>query len=267
MKFISLLTDFGVRDGYVGVMKGVIYGIAPDVQIADITHTISPQNVMEGALALGRAAPYFPDGTVHVAVVDPGVGTTRHPIAARIGRYAYVGPDNGLFTIVLQRAERRGEPVQFVRLDRRSYWLPEVSNVFHGRDIFAPVGAHLANGIPLEELGSPVSEIIRLELPEVQPTPTGLRGQVISIDNFGNLATNIHRSDLPPGEDRLVVSVAGVEVHGLVRTFGSRPTGDLIALFGTGNDLIVSVVNGSAAERLGANVRVGAPVDVRVEAA
>ena len=267
MKFITLLTDFGVRDGYVGVMKGVIYGIAPDAQIADITHTISPQNVMEGALALGRAAPYFPEGTVHVAVVDPGVGTNRHPIAARIGGYGYVGPDNGLFTVVLERAERHGEPVKIVQLDRRSYWLPEVSNVFHGRDIFAPVGAHLANGVALEELGSPVEDIIRLEMPVVQATQNGLRGQVISVDNFGNLATNIHRSDLPPAEvDHLVVSVAGVEIRGLVRTFGSRPTGELIALFGTANDLLVSVVNGSAAERLG--VAVGAPVDVRmVEAA
>ncbi len=266
MKFISLLTDFGVRDGYVGVMKGVIYGIAPDVQIADITHTISPQNVMEGALALGRAAPFFPEGTVHVAVVDPGVGTTRHPIAARLGRYSYVGPDNGLFTVVLQRAEKYGEAVKLVRLDRRSYWLPEVSNVFHGRDIFAPVGAHLANGVALEELGSPVDDIVRLEMPVVEITPNGLRGQVISVDNFGNLVTNIHRSDLPPAEfDHLVVSIAGAQIQGMVRTFGSRPTGELIALFGTANDLIVSVVNGSAAERLGAST--GEPVEVRMEAA
>ncbi len=265
MKFISLLTDFGVRDGYVGVMKGVIYGIAPDAQIADITHTISPQNVMEGAIALGRAAPYFPDGTVHVAVVDPGVGTVRHPIAARIGRYSYVGPDNGLFTVVLQRAERHGEPVKLVRLDRRGYWLPEISNVFHGRDIFAPVGAHLANGVSLDELGSPVDDVIRLVMPEIETTGAGVRGQVISVDNFGNLATNIHRSDLPPDVERLVVSVAGTEIRGMVRTFGSRPTGELIALYGTANDLLVSVVNGSAAERLSASV--GAVVDVRTDAA
>ncbi len=265
MKFISLLTDFGVRDGYVGVMKGVIYGIAPDVQIADITHTISPQNVMEGAIALGRAAPYFPDGTVHIAVVDPGVGTTRHSIAARIGRFSYVGPDNGLFTVVLQRAERRHEPIKLVRLDRRGYWLPEISNVFHGRDIFAPVGAHLANGVPLEELGTLVEDIIRLDMPEVETTENGVRGQVISVDNFGNLATNIHRADLPANIERLVVSVAGTKIHGLVRTFGSRPTGELIALYGTANDLLVSVANGSAAERLGASV--GAVVDVQVETA
>jgi len=266
MKFISLLTDFGTRDGYVGVMKGVIYGIAPDAHIADITHAISPQNVMEGALALGRAAPYFPEGTVHVAVVDPGVGTTRHPIAARIGPYHYVGPDNGLFTVVLERAERRSEPIQIVQLDRRSYWLPEISSVFHGRDIFAPVGAHLANGVPLSELGTRVDDIIRLEMPEPQPTANGLRGQVISVDNFGNLATNIHRSDLAPAAfDRLVVTVQGVEIRGLVRTFGSRSAGDLVALFGTTSDLVIAVVNGSAAERLGAAA--GSPVDVRVEAA
>lgn len=264
MKFISLLTDFGLRDGYVGVMKGVIYGIAPDAQIADITHSIAPQNVMEGALALGRAAPYFPHGAVHVAVVDPGVGTARRPMAAKIGPHFYVGPDNGLFTVALERAERRGEGIEMVHLDRRGYWLPEISNVFHGRDIFAPVGAHLANGAPLAELGTAFKEAVRLKLPGVEQTARGLRGQVISVDHFGNLATNIHRSDLPPADiDRLRVLVAGAEIHGMVRTFGSRPAGELIALFGTSNDLIISVVNGSAAERLGASA--GSPVEVRME--
>jgi S-adenosyl-L-methionine hydrolase (adenosine-forming) len=261
MKYITLLTDFGIRDGYVGVMKGVIYGIAPHVQIADISHTISPQNVMEGALALGRVAPYFPPGTVHIAVVDPGVGTARRPIAARLGSQYFVGPDNGLFTVVIERAERNGDHVSLVHLDRARFWLPNVSNVFHGRDIFSPVGAHLANEIPLEDVGTRIENIARLDLPRVEQSPLGFRGQVTSIDHFGNLATNIMRDHLTGMDSKSIkVVVGGAEIKGMVSTFGDRSPGELITLFGTANDLIVSVVNGSAAERL--NVRVGEPVEV-----
>jgi S-adenosyl-L-methionine hydrolase (adenosine-forming) len=176
MKFITLLTDFGLRDGYVGVMKGVIYGIAPHAQIADISHTISPQNILEGSLALGRVASFFPPGTVHIAVIDPGVGTARRPIAARIGAHYFIGPDNGLFTVVLERAERSGDHIALVHLDRPRFWLPNVSNVFHGRDIFSPVGAHLANEIPLEDVGTPIENIARLELPRVEQSQQGFRG-------------------------------------------------------------------------------------------
>jgi S-adenosyl-L-methionine hydrolase (adenosine-forming) len=261
MKFITLLTDFGLRDGYVGVMKGVIYGIAPHAQIADISHTISPQNILEGSLALGRVASFFPPGTVHIAVIDPGVGTARRPIAARIGAHYFIGPDNGLFTVVLERAERSGDHIALVHLDRPRFWLPNVSNVFHGRDIFSPVGAHLANEIPLEDVGTPIENIARLELPRVEQSQQGFRGQVTSIDHFGNLATNIMREHLTGMDLRTIkVSLAGVDITGLVNTFGDRSPGDLIALFGTANDLIVSIVNGSAAEHL--NVRVGEPVEV-----
>jgi S-adenosyl-L-methionine hydrolase (adenosine-forming) len=261
MKFITLLTDFGVRDGYVGVMKGVIYGIAPHVQIADISHTISPQNVLEGALAIGRVAPYFPPGTVHIAVVDPGVGTARRPIAARIGSQYFVGPDNGLFTVLVERAERSRDHVSLVHLDRPRFWLPNVSNVFHGRDLFSPVGAHLANEIPLEDVGTRIDDVVRLEIPRVEQSPTGFRGEVTSIDHFGNLATNITRDHLTGMELKsLKVTVGGTEIKGLVSTFGDRSPGELIALFGTANDLTVSIVNGSAARHL--NVRVGEPVEV-----
>jgi S-adenosyl-L-methionine hydrolase (adenosine-forming) len=261
MKFITLLTDFGVRDGYVGVMKGVIYGIAPNVQIADISHTISPQNVMEGALAIGRVAPYFPPGTVHIAVVDPGVGTARRPIAARIGSQYFVGPDNGLFTVLIERAERSGDHVSIVHLNRPQFWLPNVSNVFHGRDIFSPVGAHLANEIPVEDVGTPIENVVRLEIPRVEQSQVGFRGQVTSIDHFGNLATNIMREHLTGINPKSIkVAVGGTEIKGLVSTFGDRSPGELIALLGTANDLTISVVNGSAAERL--NCAVGEPVEV-----
>ena len=153
MPTLTLTTDFGLKDGFVGTLKGVIWSICPSAQIADISHAIAPQNVLEGALVLGRAYAFFPAGTVHVAVVDPGVGTARRPLAARLGVHYFVGPDNGLFTPMFEDAEKNGWPLEIVHLTNRHYFLAEVSRTFHGRDIFAPVGAHLANGVPLAELG------------------------------------------------------------------------------------------------------------------
>lgn len=253
LSIITLMTDFGMKDGNVGVMKGVIWGIAPRTQIADLSHLISPQNIAEAALILARSAPYFPPGTVHVVVVDPGVGTARRPIAARIGEQIYVLPDNGLLTLVLEKAEREGQTVEMVHLDRHKYRLPEVSHVFHGRDIFAPAAAHLAAGVPLSAMGTGFKNPVRLELPRPQRTPTGWSGQIIHIDHFGNLATNIRVEDLE-GVQELLVRLGEAEAPGLVRTFGERPAGDLIALIGSTGSLIVSVVNGSAAEHVGAHV-------------
>src|SRR3972149_2437787 len=146
MSVITLMTDFGIKDGNVGVMKGVIWGIAPDVQISDLSHTIQAQNIREAGFILARSVPYFPKGTIHVAVVDPGVGTQRRPMAARIGDWFFVGPDNGLITMWLEHAEKENWTSEFVHLDRPEYWLPVVSHVFHGRDIFSPAAAHLARG-------------------------------------------------------------------------------------------------------------------------
>ena len=260
MTVITLLTDFGLRDGYPGVMKGVIWKIAPDVQIADITHTIQPQNIFQGALALARTAPFFPPGTIHVAVVDPGVGTHRRPLALHLGAHYFVGPDNGLFTLVLEQAATRGEVIQVIHLDQNSYWLPDVSRVFHGRDIFAPVAAHLARGVALDNMGTLIHDPIRLEIPHPESIPEGgWRGQVIEIDTFGNLSTDLDRSLLSPlGE--IQVCIADRQIHGLVNTFGDRTPGTLIALYGTAHDLVISVVNGNAAETL--NVTIGEVVDV-----
>lgn len=260
MPIISLLTDFGLRDGYVGVMKGVIWKICPQAQIADITHHIPPQDIRQGAIALRRTAGYFPKGTVHIAVVDPGVGTSRKPLAAEVDGHYYVGPDNGLFTLVFEDAESRGLSRRFFTLDKPEYWLPEISRVFHGRDIFAPAGAHLANGVPLEKMGTPLKDPIRLENPQPVRSGDTWRGEVITIDNFGNLATNITAQHL--GENSVLdVALCGKTIRGLVSTFGDRPDGELTAMIGTENDLIIAVVRGSAAEKLGA--RAGDPVEVR----
>lgn len=260
MKCISILTDFGLRDGNVGVMKGVIWGIAPEAQIADLSHTVEPQNILMGALIMGRSCPYFPKGSVHIAVVDPGVGTARRPIAAWVGDRYFVGPDNGLMTQMVIRAEKAGLPVKVVHLTNKEYFLPEISYVFHGRDIFAPVAAHLANGVKLEDLGEVITDFVRMEFPKAELKGDTWHGIVAHIDYFGNLAFNIRRENLA-GQDACV-KLAGVEICGLVNTFGERPVGELVALYGSTGDLIVSVVNGNAAERLG--VKLGDPVEVTI---
>lgn len=253
MKFITLLTDFGQHDGYTGIMKGVIYTIAPDAQIIDISHAVRPQSILDGALVWNRSYVYFPEHTVHVAVVDPGVGTPRRPIAARIGKYTFVCPDNGLITPILERGEETGEPVAAVHLNQPRFWLPQVSNVFHGRDIFAPVAAHLANGVPLEDLGSPITDLVRMQIPEPQALANGWRGQVITIDHFGSLGTNLTAKHIPDPQ-KVIVRAAGLEIRGLVRAFGDRAPGELVALIDSDSSLAIAVVNGSAAQKTGLGV-------------
>ncbi len=249
MKLITLLTDFGMLDGYVGVLKGVIWGIAPDAQIADLTHLVQPQNVLEGALTLQRCAAFFPPGTVHLAVVDPGVGTRRRPMAARLGESFFVGPDNGLAGLLLEDARQSGAAVEAVHLTQPQFWLPVVSNVFHGRDIFAPVAAHLVNGVPLSELGEPLSDPVGIALPAPLKTSGGWAGQVIHADAFGNLATNLTRAHLP-ADGRVKICIAGQEIDGIVRAYGDGKPGELVALFDSAGYLSVCMVNGSAARRL-----------------
>jgi S-adenosylmethionine hydrolase len=253
MTIITLLTDFGLKDGYVGVMKGVIWGIAPQAQLADITHQIHPQNVLEGALALGRVAPYFPAGTIHLAVVDPGVGTSRRPIAARLGEQFFVGPDNGLCTALVEQARRSGAELQFIQLDQPQYWLAEISHVFHGRDIFSPAAAHLANGVPLAELGYAIHDPRLLDFPQPQRIGAGWRGMIMHVDTFGNLATNLERRHLPAGS-RLRIKIGDIEIDHLASTFGDGETDQLIALLDSAGKLSICVVNGSAAERLEAGL-------------
>lgn len=259
MKSIYILTDFGTRDGYPSAMKGVIYTILPDAVITDITHDVGPQNVLEGALTLSRVTPYFPPGSVVIAVVDPGVGTQRRPIAAHIGDLFFVGPDNGLFSLHIRAARERGQPVEIVHLDRSQYWLESVSNVFHGRDVFAPVGAHLAAGVPLDAVGTRIDDPQMLDVAAPQPVENGLRGVVMHVDGFGNLGTNIMRADLPAGK-AVRVRVGGRAIPDLSRTFGDAPAGTLVALIDSSDELAVAVVNGSAAAMLSA--KTGDPVEV-----
>jgi S-adenosylmethionine hydrolase len=261
MTIITLLTDFGEQDGFIGMMKGVILSIAPQVTLVDITHQVEPQDIRQGAFLLAQAASFFPPGTIHVAVVDPGVGTARRPIALRLGGHTFVGPDNGLFTLVLQQAEAGHQTFEAVTLDKPEFWLPVVTRSFHGRDIFAPVAAHLAMGKSLTDLGTPLTALVRLTFPAPQRTTSGWQGEVISIDHFGNLITNLDASHLgdPQGVSLIV---AGNTLQGISQTFGERAPGELIAMIDSSGQVSVAVVNGNAARLLG--LKIGAPVTIEV---
>jgi S-adenosylmethionine hydrolase len=247
VRHITITTDFG---GPSGAMKGVIWRIAPEAKIADLSWEITPQNVLETAIFLDRQVFFFPENSVHIVVVDPGVGTARRPIAAKIGPQYFVAPDNGVLSMVLLRAEKQNWPVEIVHADKPEYWMPQVSDIFHGRDIFSPLGAHLAAGVPLQMLGTRVDDPVRIEIPMPQKTDEGVEGQITLIYHyFGNLITNIQRQDLAHlGE--VDVTLCDTTIEGLVRTFGERSPGTLVALFDECEYLYVAVVNGNAVERL-----------------
>lgn len=253
MPIISLTTDFGEKDGFVGVLKGVIWGICPIVHIADITHAVTPQNILEGALALSRAAPFFPSGTIHVAVVDPGVGTKRRPMAARLGDQFFIGPDNGLFTPVIEEARRKNQVAEFIHLNKPEFWLPNVSHTFHGRDIFAPAAAHLARGIEFTDLGTKFSDPILLDVPKAIRSKNGWTSHVTIIDTFGNLTTDL-RADLLDHQAEVTCKLREQTIFGLVDSYGWRKNGDLVALVDSEGFIEIAVVNGSAARELGAEV-------------
>jgi len=253
MTVLTITTDFGITNGFVGVMKGVIYGIAPEVKIVDISHLISAQNVLEGAYAMWRAVPFFPPGSVHVGVVDPGVGTKRRPIGARLGDQYFIAPDNGLLTPLVLDAEQNGDPIEFVHLENRKYWLPKVSNTFHGRDIFAPTGAHLAAGIPLSELGTSITDPIRLDMPRPEKTDDGWKAHVTIIDIFGNLTTDLPAEALE-GNHNVLIRIRDREIDGIIDSYGHREIGELVAVVDSEYYIEIAVVNGSAAKKLGAQV-------------
>ncbi len=247
MPIITLTTDFGLTDGYVAAMKGVIVGLAPQATLIDVSHQIAPQNVRAAAWVLQTILPYFPPGTVHMVVVDPGVGSARRPMAAASGDRYFVGPDNGVFTYALSA----GEPAVCIHLDNPAYWLPAVSHTFHGRDIFSPVAAHLANGVPLAALGAPFSDPVRFDAPPPRRLPDGsLRGQIIHVDHFGNLISNIPGAWL--AGRRWSVHLASQRLMGPSLSYAAAAPGQLLALVSSGGTLEIALRDGNAAERLGA---------------
>jgi len=247
---VTLLTDFGLRDGYVGAMKGVLLQQAGVVglQLVDLTHEIVPGAIAAGAYVLHQAARWFPAGTVHLAVVDPGVGSARRGLACRIGDHFFVGPDNGLFTHVLGSG---APPCEAHAIVASRFARAEASPVFHGRDIFAPAAAHLAAGGALAELGpaAPTGSLVRLPWPEPEADAGELRGSVVHVDHFGNLITK-----LPVASGGGLGGMA--EIHGqslrVLRTYSDAPRGALLAVGGSSGLLEIARNGGSAAEALGA---------------
>jgi S-adenosyl-L-methionine hydrolase (adenosine-forming) len=246
---IALLSDFGSKDHYVGTMKAVILGICPDVTLVDITHEIAPHDVLDGALELAAAYRFFPAGTIFLAVVDPGVGSARRGIAAEVGDYRFISPDNGLLTAVI----RDVPPRKIVELTERRYARPTVSRTFEGRDRFAPAAAWLAKGIQLPALGRNLAMLQRLDIPQPGITDESIRGAVLRVDRFGNLVTNIDRRAFEKFARDAAVQIAagGATVGRLVATYADIQNGEVCALFGSTDHLELAANAGSAAARLG----------------
>ncbi len=252
---ITLTTDFGARDAYVGVMKGVILGINPRASIVDLSHEVEPQAIAQGAFIIGSSHRFFPSGTIHVVVVDPGVGTSRKAVLLVTPAGRFLGPDNGVLTHVAEPGYVDGDGLapgyEAYELSNRDLWLGPPSDTFHGRDVFAPVAAHLSLGVPHSEVGPRLSRLTLL--PRVTPAWDGpvLEGSVVHVDRYGNLVTDIPEG-LLRGEGELVVQVRGRRIRGLSRSYAEA--GPLLAIVGSNATLEVAVRNGSAAEALGAGV-------------
>src|SRR3984893_11534861 len=244
---IALLTDFGTRDHYAGTMKGVVLGICPDATLVDISHEVPAHDVLAGALKLAASYRYFPAGTVFLVVVDPGVGSTRRGIAAEAGDYKFVAPDNGVLTVVLDE----NPPKRIVELTERKYARPTVSRTFEGRDRFAPAAAWLAKGADGMTLGRSAGAIVRLDLPHVRVDDAGIAGEVVRVDRFGNLITNIDRRTFEKlSGQALEIRIGPHTVSKVVSTYADAASGDVCALFGSTDHLEIAVTGASAASRL-----------------
>jgi S-adenosylmethionine hydrolase len=255
---ITLTTDFGEGSPYVAEMKGVLLTLNAEANIVDITHSVPAQDVRQGALVLQQVTPQFPRGAIHVAVVDPGVGTERRIVAGSIDGRLYVAPDNGLLSLIT----RHHRPTRMVEVANPKYWLADVSSTFHGRDIMAPVAASLGLDVELSEFGPPIHDLLELDWPELEVEERLIRGSVVSFDSFGNLITDITARHLDELGDwtQLRVQCGAHRVIGLVKTYAQRPNDSLAALIGSSGLLELAVVNGNAAKKLG--VRVGDEVTV-----
>jgi S-adenosyl-L-methionine hydrolase (adenosine-forming) len=250
---VTLLTDFGLDDAYVGTLRGVLLAINPRARLVDLTHTVPPQDIRRASLILESAWRFFPPGTVHLAIVDPGVGTARRPIAVRAGGHYFVGPDNGLLGFCFDVPGARAVVLTKPRYHRRP-----VSRTFHGRDIFAPVAAHCSRGVRLAALGPPLRSPVCL--PHSGPRHCGARvdGEIVLVDRFGNLLTNLRGRELPGPADRGVLRIGGARIRGLAGTYAARPRGALGAVVDSSGQIEVFVREGSARRRLGLGP--GAPV-------
>lgn len=254
---LTLTTDFGLSDHYVGVMKGVILGICPDARIVDICHDVRPFEISEGAYLIAQSYRYFPKKTVHVVVVDPGVGTARRPILMEAAGQYFIAPDNGVLSMIYAREKHK---IRLISSDK--YFRKPVSRTFHGRDIFSPVAAHIATGVPAAQIGKPIADYLR---PAFQkPERTGKRtwvGRILKIDRFGNIVTNFHTSDFPNLEMRhFALAIGPRHIEVLVRNYAESSPGEVFVIEGSGGYLEVSINQGNAAKVLGCET--GAPAEL-----
>ena len=261
MSVITFLTDFGHRDAFVGTMKGVVLGICPEARIVDLSHEIAPQRIEEGAFVLRTAYPYFPAGTVHVAVVDPGVGGARRALIVETPEYRFVGPDNGIFAHVYAKEA----DLRVVSVTETRYLLPEISNTFHGRDVFAPVAAHLALGVPVSDFGPVIDDYNTGAFTEPVAREGGITGRVLHIDRYGNIITDIGESlfrEATRGKN-FRIRMAGLVLDRVCASYDEAADGTALAILDSVGLLEIAVNGGSAEEYLG--VSTGYRVEVDVE--
>lgn len=258
MSLITLTTDFGEGSRYIAAMKGVILSINPTAQIIDISHNIPPQDIRAGGIALAETSPLFPPGTIHVAVVDPGVGTARRVLYAELGQGRYITPDNGLLSWLAAKQQ----PRNIREVANAKFWRPVISATFHGRDIIAPVAAHISLGTPADKLGPKVSEITLLSIDEVTSVANRISGKVVEIDSFGNIITDISRNLLAalPSYETAHITCDDHQTQGIFRTYDDQPEMTLIALIGSSDRLELAIVGENAAAMLG--IKVDTPVVV-----
>lgn len=253
---LTLTTDFGLQDPFVGVMKGVIAGICPSANVIDITHGVEAFNVLDGALAIWQAWRYFPAEAIHGIVVDPGVGSERRPVLARIGEHWFVAPDNGVLTLIERDVRREGGVVRFWRIGNPDYMLPKQSNTFHGRDIFAPAAAHLAaqiehGKVDAESFGPAIKELVQLSVPEpVHHSDGSMEGIILKSDKFGNLLTNIAAKDVPENLAGWTMEIGGRKITRFARFYAEVEPGELFLIAGSSGLLEVAMNRGSAKDQM-----------------
>lgn len=245
---IAMITDFGLRDPFVGIMKGVIRSVGSTAEIIDITHGLNAGDIKSAAIALSMAYRYYPDGTIFLAVIDPGVGTARRPIAVTAGGKTIVCPDNGIISFVINEYPEW----HAVHLDKPEFFLPKISSTFHGRDIFAPIAAHLSMGMQVSDLGSQITDLVTMKIPQAIAGERHIQGEVIYIDGFGNLITNISEKDVIDwAHDSkftdFKIHTGSVEIIGISKSFSDVGSGKPLTVFGSFGMLEIAVNGGSAA--------------------
>jgi hypothetical protein len=251
---ITLTTDFGVNDHFIGAMKGVILGIAPEAQIVDISHAVQPFDILDGALTISQAYSYFPSETVHMVIVDPGVGTARRPVILTADRHRFVAPDNGVLSLIYDREER----ISVRHITAEHYFLQPVSQTFHGRDIFSPVAAQLSKGLDADKFGEEVSDYVRFAAPRPKPVDERtLRGVVLKVDRFGNLITNITPQDAPqlfgaaPGAFKIAIGTKEQATR-ICSNYADGAPGEVFGILGSMGFLEIAANRGSAFQLMGA---------------